>query len=73
MTPVRLEHTAPPSRVKHSTTEPLRSLFQMVNISVDKQKINQRRNYNLPYLENQPQKPVFRNNPEKSLALLKTA
>ena len=26
MTPVRLEPTAPRSRVKHSTTEPLRSL-----------------------------------------------
>ena len=27
MTPVRLEHAAPRSRVKHSTTETLRSLF----------------------------------------------
>ena len=27
MTPVRLEPVAPRSRVKHSTTEPLRSLF----------------------------------------------
>ena len=27
MTPVRLEHAAPRSRVKHSTTEPLRSLW----------------------------------------------
>ena len=28
MTPVRLETAAPPSRVKHSTTGPLQSLFQ---------------------------------------------
>ena len=34
MTPVRLEYAAPPSQVKHSTTEPLRSLpnFDAENI-----------------------------------------
>ena len=30
MTPVRLEPAAPRSRVKHSTTEPLRSLFPQI-------------------------------------------
>ena len=30
VTPVRLEQVAPPSRVKHSTNEPLRSLFQFI-------------------------------------------
>ena len=30
MTPVRLEPAAPRSRVKHSTTEPLRSLVLVV-------------------------------------------
>ena len=29
MTPVRLEPTAPRSRVKHSTTEPMRSLHDV--------------------------------------------
>ena len=29
--PVRLEHAAPRSRVKHSTTEPLRSLIKKKN------------------------------------------
>ena len=32
MTPVRLEPAAPQSRVKHSTTEPLRSLFQCIDV-----------------------------------------
>ena len=34
VTPMRLEPVAPPSRVKHSTTEPLRSLFYVLNISL---------------------------------------
>ena len=33
MTPVRLEPTAPQSRVKHSTTEPLRQLVLFKKIS----------------------------------------
>ena len=32
MTPVRLETAAPQSQVKHSTTEPLRSLHMMYGI-----------------------------------------
>ena len=34
MKPVRLQPTAPRSRVKHSTTEPLRSLFLSGEISL---------------------------------------
>ena len=34
MTPVRLEHAAPRSRVKHSTTEPLRSLLGFLTLHV---------------------------------------
>ena len=34
MTPVRLEPAAPRSRVKHSTTEPLRSLVIVVILVV---------------------------------------
>ena len=34
MTPVRLEPAAPRSRVKHSTTEPLRSLKRSVHLNV---------------------------------------
>ena len=34
MTPVRLEPAAPQSRVKHSTTEPLRSLVIVVILVV---------------------------------------
>ena len=33
MTPVRLEPTAPRSRVKHSTTEPLRSLLLSYDVA----------------------------------------
>ena len=33
MTPVRLEPAAPRSRVKHPTTEPLRSLYIFLNVS----------------------------------------
>ena len=35
MTPVRLEPAAPRSRVKHSTTEPLRSLTPRYNMDLD--------------------------------------
>ena len=36
VTPVRLESAAPRSRVKHYTTEPLRSLLNMPTILVTK-------------------------------------
>ena len=36
MTPVRLEPVAPQSQAKHSTTEPLRSLFSVGLRSVDR-------------------------------------
>ena len=35
MTPVRLEPVAPRSRVKHSTTEPLRSLHTCTNLETE--------------------------------------
>ena len=34
VTPVRLEHEAPRSRVKHSTTEPLRSYYLPLLIEI---------------------------------------
>ena len=35
MTPVRLEPAASRSRVKHSTTEPVRSLVEVVVVAVE--------------------------------------
>ena len=54
MTPVRLEPTAPQSQVKHSTTEPLRSLLRFLWTLSDKMKRQTKADKQIVSLHNTP-------------------